>query len=166
MKIILIGFMGSGKSTISRLLGSKLQYPVLDTDDLVEKKAGLTTPEIFDKHGEPRYRELEIEVSKELKAIKNHVIATGGGVIINKIILDYLKMNNGTIVFLETTFNEIARRVSKHPRPRPLFKNSDQAKKLYDFRLPIYKEYADIIISTDNKDIETIVDEIIQTIKK
>ncbi len=166
MKIILTGFMGSGKSTISKLLGEKLNFEVLDTDDLVEKKAGLTTPKIFDLHGETRYRELEIEVAEKLKDVQNHVIATGGGVILNKVIIDYLKMNNGIVVFLKTTFNEIVKRVSNHPRPRPLFKNPNQAKKLYEFRLPIYEAYADFIVKTDNKDINAITDEIILKIKK
>lgn len=166
MKIILIGFMGSGKSTISRLLGEKLNFKALDTDDLVEKKSGMTTAEIFDKHGETRYRELEIDVSRELKNIQNHIIATGGGVILNSVIIDYLKMNNGIVIFLKTSFKEIVRRVSKHKRPRPLFKNSVQAEKLYEFRLPIYEEYSDFIIKTDNKEINAIADEIIFKIKQ
>ena len=166
MKIILIGFMGSGKSTISKLIGKELNFGVLDTDDLVEKKAGLTTPQIFDLHGETRYRELEIEVGKELKDIKNYVIATGGGIILNKVIIDYLKMNDGIVIFLQTSFPEIVKRVSSHQRPRPLFKDPKKAQLLYEFRLPIYKAYADFVIKTDHKKINDIAYEIITKLKK
>ena len=83
MNIILIGFMGSGKTAISQELGKKLNLPAIDMDDLIEEKAGMTTPEIFDKFGEKRFRELETEVAKELGEKSNIIIATGGGVILN-----------------------------------------------------------------------------------
>jgi len=163
MKIILIGFMGSGKSTIARLLGKRLNLPILDTDNLVEKKAGIITPEIFEKYGEMRYRELEIEVAKDLRGLTNGVIATGGGIILNKIILEYLQSNGGTVVFLRTQFNEVVKRVSNNSRTRPLFQNKDKARKLFDFRLPMYEFYANVIIDTDHRSIEDIVKKIIES---
>jgi len=162
MKIILIGFMGSGKTTIANNLGKKLNLPVVDTDDLIEEKSKMKTPDIFDKYGETRYREFEIEVARDIRDIENHIIATGGGVILNKIIIDYLKSNGGIVVFLETTFEEIHKRIRAHNRPRPLFQHVDEARKLYDFRLPLYRSYADEIVITDGKSVETVTDLIIK----
>ncbi len=164
MNIILIGFMGSGKSTVGLKLSQSLSYPFVDTDDLVEAKAGMKTPEIFESFGELKYREFEIHVAKDLRSTTNHIIATGGGVILNKIILDYMKEQLGITVFLRAPFVELARRVSQHDRPRPLFQDSDRAQELYAFRLPLYERYADRIIDTEGKNIETIAHEIIHSL--
>lgn len=161
MNIILIGFMGSGKSTVGLQLSQLMKYLFVDTDDLVETKAGMKTPKIFEKFGELKYREYEIQVAKEFRTASNHIISTGGGVILNKIILDYLKEQPGIVVFLRAPFDELARRVSLHDRPRPLFQDRARAKELYEFRLPLYERYADRIIDTEGKTIETIAHEII-----
>ena len=164
MNIILIGFMGSGKSTISQELGKRLGHAVIDMDDMIEQKAQMRTPEIFEKFGENRFRELETEVAMEVGNMRDIIVATGGGVIVNSINIDYLKQNGGKIIYLHTSFDEIKRRVQKHSRPRPLFKNTEEAKKLYLLRLSIYQNVSDIAITTDNKKISVIVDEIISQI--
>lgn len=164
MNIVLIGFMGSGKTTVAKRLGEKFGFQVLDTDDLVEKKAKMSTSEIFDRFGEHRYRELEVEVAKDLSKVSNRIIATGGGVILNKIILDYLVCRGGKIVFLETTFEEIVKRIKNHSRNRPLFKDLNIAAELFKFRQPIYRKYSDFIITTDLKDTDSVVTEILEKI--
>ena len=165
MKIVLIGFMGSGKTAISQELGKQLNLPTIDMDDLIEQKAGMTTPEIFDKFGEKRFRELETEVAKELGKKSNIIIATGGGVIVNGINVKYLRNNGGKIIYLQTTFDEITKRVQKHNRPRPLFASLDKAKKLFILRLEKYKNFSDFIVTTDNKNVSAISDEIINNIR-
>ncbi len=164
MKIILIGFMGSGKSSVATELAKIQKLSKVDTDDLVVEKAQMSTAEIFDQFGETRYREYEIEVARDIRGIQNHVIATGGGVILNKIILDYLREGGGAVVFLRTSFDEIVRRVTAHDRPRPLFTDRDAARKLYDFRLSLYESYADVIVDTDSKSIEEVAQEVLQKI--
>src|SRR6266699_1529187 len=134
MKIILIGFMCSGKTTIAPLLAKKLSLKVVETDDLVRQLSGKTIEEIFKEYGEMGYREFEIAVAKSLQHEDNAVISTGGGMGMNKIILDYMK-ENATTVFLETTFDTIVKRLDPK-MPRPLFQNTTQAKHLYDFRQP------------------------------
>ena len=162
MNIVLIGFMGSGKSTISQELGKRLGHAVIDMDDMIEQKAQMRTPEIFEKFGENRFRELETEVAMEVGSMREIIVATGGGVIVNLIIIEYLKQNCGKIIYLHTSFNEIKKRVKNHRRPRPLFTNPEKAHILYLSRLPIYKNVSDIVISTDNKEISIIVTEIIR----
>jgi len=162
MNIVLIGFMGSGKSTISQELGKRLGHAVIDMDDMIEQKAQMRTPEIFEKFGENRFRELETEVAMEVGSMREIIVATGGGVIVNSINIEYLKQNGGKIIYLHTSFNEIKKRVKNHRRPRPLFTNPEKAHILYLSRLPIYKNVSDIVISTDNKEISIIVTEIIR----
>lgn len=164
-KIILIGFMGAGKSTIGFLLAKKLKIDFIEMDDLVLKKSQRKNiSEIFKIDGEIKFREFEIEVAKELSNKKEGVVSTGGGVVMNKIILDYLKKEAGIVIFLKTSFFEIVSRL-KNIGDRPLFKNIEFAQKLFNFRQNLYLEYADFIVETDNKIPRLIVDEIIKLIE-
>ena len=162
--IILIGFMCSGKTTVAPIIAKKLSKEVVEMDDLVRKLAEKTTEEIFAQHGEVGYREFEIAVAKSLRDKINIVISTGGGVVMNKIIIDYLKNKDSKIIFLHTSFDVLQKRLD--PKiPRPLFKNINAAKKMYDLRLPLYNTYADIIIQADNKLPDEITEEIIKQTK-
>lgn len=159
MKIILIGFMGSGKTTVAKSLGEKLNLKVIEMDGLIIKKTGKSINQIFSEDGEMRFRELEIQMAKSLAEKNKCIISTGGGVVMNKIILDYLK-EKGKIIFLKTSFLEIKKRL-KNINDRPLFKNNKSAEKLFVFRQKLYEEYADLIISTNGKSVEKITYEII-----
>lgn len=159
MKIILIGFMGSGKTTTARQLAKELNCSLIEMDDLIVKKSGKTINQIFKEEGEIRFRELEIETAKSLSEKDNSVISTGGGIILNKIILDYLG-RNGKIIFLKTSFSEIEKRL-KNDTARPLLKDKKAAKKLFVFRQRLYEEYADLVVNTDGKSVEKITYEII-----
>ena len=159
MKIILIGFMGSGKSCVAHKLGEKLNLKVIEMDKEIERKAGKTIPEIFSQDGETAFRQMEIDYAKDLRTSNNVVISSGGGVVMNKIIIDYLKANGGTVIFLETSFAVVERRIGKDTNT-PLFQDKSKAKELYEFRQPLYKNYADKIINTDNKTIEDIANDI------
>jgi len=164
MKIILIGFMCSGKTTVSKLLGEKLKKEIIEMDNLIREMAKKTTDEIFHQEGETGYREYEIAVAKKIRNSNDAIISTGGGVVMNKIILDYLQPESTTI-FLETSFEILVKRL-ENTFPRPLFDNREQAKDLFEFRLPLYKRYADFIIQTDAKTPEKIADEIIELVHK
>jgi len=160
MNIVLIGFMGSGKTTISSQLAKKLQLNYLEMDDLVLKKSKRKDiNQIFAIDGELKFRELEITVSKQLIKSKNTVISTGGGVVMNKIIIDYLK-KSGLIIFLETSFAEIEKRLNSD-RSRPLFKNKNQSKELFKLRQPLYKVYSNLTIKTDGQTVNKIIKNII-----
>ena len=151
MNIVLIGFMGSGKSSVARHLSALLGHACLEMDDLVLEKTGSKDMhEVFAKGGELLVRETEIAIAKEYAAHSNLVISTGGGVVMNQIILDFFKKNGAKIVYLQTSFDEIARRL-ENDRARPLFQDMQSAKKLYDFRLPLYLNAADLIIDTEGR---------------
>ncbi len=159
MKITLIGFMGSGKSTIAKKLSEKLNLKLIEMDKMIEKKAGKTIKGIFAQEGEIAFRQMEIDFAKEYKNADNVVISAGGGVVMNKIILDYFKENNGKVIFLNTCFDEIVKRIG-HDSSRPLFQDIQKAKELFDFRQNLYKNYADITIETDQKEIFQLIKEI------
>jgi len=159
--IILIGFMGSGKTTIPQILNQKTQFKVIEMDDLILKASKRKNiNEIFAKDGELKFRELEIAVAKKLALKEKLIISTGGGVVMNKIILDYLKQK-GVVFFLQTNFITIKKRL-KNDQVRPLFKNKKMVFALYQFRQPLYQKYADFIINTDNKKPNQIAKEILK----
>jgi shikimate kinase len=97
--IALIGFMGTGKTAVGRLLAEKLNKKFLEQDSLIEQKAGKSIPEIFRQNGEISFRELEIAATKEIAREQNAVIACGGGVVLNKINIDRLK-ESSVVVYL------------------------------------------------------------------
>ena len=153
MNIVLIGFMGSGKSTVAQHLSQLLPFAALEMDDLVYQKTNTRTMhEVFAKGGELLLRETEIAIAKEYASKKNLIISTGGGAPLNKIILDYFKETGGKVIFLHAKFEQIIRRLEEDSS-RPLFKDLASAKKLYDFRLPLYLNYADEIIDVDSQSV-------------
>ncbi len=166
MKIALIGYMGSGKTTIGQALAKALTFNMIEMDWILQSHGCQNMSELFEKGGELLLRESEIEIAKDWRDIQNTVISTGGGVVLNKIIIDYLKDNNGKIIFLNTSFETLQKRIEQDKTPRPLFQNIEEARQLYDFRLPLYKRYADIEVLTDNKSIVDIVLEITDFLKK
>lgn len=164
MKIVLIGFMGAGKSSIASVLSQKLGLEFVEMDDLTLQKSGrISINEIFAKDGESAFRQLEITAAKTLSDSKNIIISAGGGVVQYKPIMDLLK-NNGRIIYLDTPFEVIEKRLAGDDT-RPLFKNKENARKLYDTRKKMYEEYSDATVSTGNKSIEQVAEEIIKVVK-
>jgi shikimate kinase len=165
MKIILIGFMGSGKSSVAKKLGHLLKLPILEMDELVFQKTNTKNMhEVFAKGGELLLRETEIAIAQEYASADNNVISTGAGVVLNKITLDYLKKGDGKIFFLNAPFQTIAVRLADDSI-RPLFKNSVEAKSLYHFRQPLYLKYADQVIEVGKKSVEEIAQEIANSLR-
>ena len=116
--IALVGFMGTGKTAVGKVLASKLGKVFIELDSLIEQKAGRSIPEIFWQDGEIVFRELEIEVAKEVSEGKNQVIACGGGIVLNKISIDRLKKDS-VIVYLTAAPRTILKRVSAGDNGRP-----------------------------------------------
>ena len=166
--IALIGFMGVGKTAVGEALAEKLDKKFIELDSLIEQKAGKTIPEIFRQDGEIAFRELEIEVTKEVAKDKNQVIACGGGVVLNKINIDRLR-NESTMVYLEASPQVILKRVSGGRTERPLLKASNKAltiQELLRFRKPFYERAADIKIDTSKLAIDSVVEQIINKLKR
>ena len=150
--IVLIGFMGSGKSSIARELSGALGYPMVDTDSLIVERAGKPIHDIFDQEGEEAFRELESTILRELEESlpAHHIIATGGGIIGRPTNRDILR-KIGFVVWLEVSAGEIIRR-TENSRDRPLLNNDDQTgtiERLLDERRELYRATAHQEIETD-----------------
>lgn len=164
--IVLIGFMGSGKTVVAKRIAGALEMRLLNTDDLIEKKEGAAINEIFSKKGESYFREIEREVIKGLSAKQGIVIDAGGGVVISEDNVKNLK-KNGIIFCLNTTPEEILKRTKKH-RHRPLLNVENPMAKIKDL-LEERKEYyerADYQVVTSGKNAAEVAEEIIAIYNK
>ena len=166
--IALIGFMGTGKTTIGRALAKKLNKTLVEMDSLIEQKARKPIADIFRDDGEIAFRQLEIEVTKEVAEYENRIIACGGGIVLNRINIDRLK-KNAVIILLTVSFDVIHKRVSADSSIRPLLNSKvDKAqtiKELMEFRQPFYERAADIQVDSSSLGIESTVDLIIDKFK-
>ena len=166
--VALIGFMGTGKTVVGKVLATKLGREFIELDAMIEKKAGKNIPEIFKQDGEIGFRELEIEVTKEVASRENVVIACGGGIVLNKINIDRLR-KECFIVYLTASPGVILKRTSDDENERPLLKVSDrvtQIKELLRFRRPFYERAADIKIDTSKLNIDAVAERIIEELKE
>jgi len=166
--IALIGFMGTGKTAVGQLLAETLDRKFIEMDWLIEKQAGRTIPEIFRDDGEIGFRELEIETSKTIAGEDHCVIACGGGIVLNKINIDRLKLG-GLIVYLTASPAAILKRTSSEAGTRPLLAVENPAqviRELTKARKPFYERAADITVNTSKLDINGVVREITRIIKE
>jgi shikimate kinase len=166
--IALIGFMGTGKTVVGRSLAARLGKKFFETDALIEKKAGKPIPEIFRQDGETGFREMEIEVTREITGKKNAVIACGGGIVLNTINIDRLRQEC-VIVRLTASPAVILKRTSSDKDGRPLLAVTDrrrQIEELLKFRRPYYERAADISVNTSRLGVESVVARIIENLKE
>ena len=146
VNFVLIGMPMSGKSYFSRLLAASYSKTVIDVDKLIEENSNQSIPNIFQKDGEKVFRLLETKNIKIVSKANNQAISVGGGAILNKINIAYLKQN-GIIIFLDVSLSMLK---TFNPRNRPLLKDKRNIEKLYNERYSLYKKYADIIIVKDS----------------
>lgn len=147
--IALIGFMGTGKTTVGRILAEKTGKEFLELDARIEAEAGMTITGIFEKEGETGFRRREMAVIEKLTGRKNAIIACGGGVVLNTINVERLK-EECRMVCLTASIDAILERTEKE-KTRPLLETGDRVsriKELLDKRESLYRQAAEIIIDT------------------
>ena len=161
--IVLVGAMGSGKTTIGRNLAKKLKVDFYDADHQIIDKTGVSIDHIFDVEGEEGFRKRESKVLKELCNKSNIVLATGGGAVIlgeNRSIIK----RAGTVIYLLSSVDQILRRTAKS-KTRPLLENSTNRRQtitnIIDSRDSLYREVATIIINTNGKKLNQVIKEIL-----
>ena len=157
--IILIGFMGSGKTTIGMKLAQKYQWTFLDTDQLVEKKENMKISTIFQNHGEAYFRDLETVCLKELdNGVEKQIISVGGGLPLRSENRELLK-KIGKVIYLKAKAETIYSRL-KYNTDRPLLQGENPEEKIRTMLLDrekFYLEAADIIVEVDNQSYEEVV---------
>ena len=149
VNLALIGFMGTGKSSVGRLVAEQLHFDYLDTDELIQSRTGRTITDIFDGEGEAVFRKLEQQLVMELAIRKRTVISTGGGLPTNPASLASLK-NHALVVCLWASPEKIWERV-RNQTHRPLLRSTDSQSKIRELlaaREPFYRQ-ADVLINTD-----------------
>jgi len=165
--IFLIGLMGSGKTTIGRILSKTLNKKFYDSDHVVEEKTGVKVPLIFEYEGEVGFRKREESVLKDLVCHKDIILATGGGVILSKNNCKLLA-DNGHVVYLKSNCEDLVARMAGD-QSRPLLQEGDLKKtleSLFEFRDPMYASISDYIIETAGKRAKEVSYEIESFIKK
>ena len=164
--IILVGPMGSGKTSIGRKLSVSLSLDFFDSDHEIIEKTGVSIDHIFDVEGEKGFRVRESEAIKNLCNMTNVIIATGGG----SVLLEEnrkLMMQAGLVVYLSSSVDQILRRTAKS-KSRPLLEKSNNRRKtitdIVQARDPLYKEVAKLVINTNGKKLNEVIDEIVKSL--
>ena len=163
VNLYLVGFMGTGKTTVGRAVAQKLGFAVLDSDHEIERQQGKTIPDLFAQDGEPAFRALERAFIESGHPAERTVVACGGGLVVQPGMLALLK-SKGVVVCLHASLETILARTARH-RNRPLLAVDDpeeRVRTLYAQREPIYKQ-AGTVILTDARPLHDIVAHVMRT---
>jgi len=161
--IVLVGFMGTGKTAVANVLARKSAMPLLDMDTMIEERTGKPITRIFAEEGEPAFRQIEHTLAAELATPSGSIISTGGGIVLNPDNIRLLS-EGGLVVCLQASVDEILRRV-QHDTTRPLLQTPDRRARIEALlvtRAPLYAAIP-FQIQTDGRTIEEIATEILAT---
>ncbi len=162
MNIVLIGYRGTGKSRVAKILAERLRWPLISTDAEIIKQTGLSVPEIIHQHGWDYFRDVESTICRDAGAMNKTIIDTGGGAILRQENVDALRQH-GRLFWLTAEVATIVERI-KHSKNRPsLTQHTDavaEVDEVLTARLPLYKAACDQIIPTDHRTLKDIADEI------
>lgn len=158
--IYLLGFMGSGKSSVGALLARELRWPFIDLDTTIEAGQGLTIREIFEQAGEPFFREIERAALTEASKTQPAVIALGGGTFVQTPNLELIRESGGTTVWLDCSLEELRQRC-EGMNNRPLFRDAASFEQLLAQRLPYYR-LAEYRVSTEGRTPREVVEQILR----
>jgi len=168
MNVVLVGPMGSGKTSVGRRLACVLKRDFFDSDFEIVARTGVAIDHIFDVEGEEGFRQREINMLSELCEIPNIVIATGGGIVIKPENRELLKRDS-FVVYLSSSVKQLVSRTARS-KSRPLLERSTNREKtireLVEKREPLYQEVADVVIDTTGKKLYAIINEIKKNIPK
>ncbi|MGX7197788.1 shikimate kinase [Enterococcus olivae] len=164
-QVVLIGFMGAGKTTIGKLLAQETGLQQYDFDEVLVNRIGMPIADFFDLHGEEAFREIETDVLKNSSAVEG-IISTGGGIVLKGRNREFLK-EMPLVVYLKANLEELIHRVvldKRNVRPLATSKSPDEIREVYLPRVPMYEESASCVIETTNRKPEEIVQEILNLV--
>lgn len=159
--IILVGFMGAGKSAVGKALSGKLSLNFYDSDEVIEARAGMAISDIFQSFGERYFREMEHKVIRDLLKQGPIIISTGGGAVMDRSLLD-LMLSCGIVIYLDASIDTLYERLEGSTDHRPMLHDNDlkdRISQLYIQRRPLYNR-AHYTINTNNKSIYEVAEEI------
>ena len=152
MNIVLIGMRGSGKTAVGKLLAKRLGKQFIEMDELIVRRLGQTVPEIVQRYGWQKFRDVEAEITREVAGVENVVNATGGGVVTREENIRELK-KKGKLVWLKADLDTLLRRIG-NDQSRPSLTGKSQREDMETVlaeRSPIYERAADFIVDTEGK---------------
>ncbi len=164
--LMLVGMMGSGKTTMGRTLARHLGKVFVDSDEEIIKRTGVTVPHIFDIEGESGFRLRETAVIRDLVGRDNMVLATGGGAVLaeeNRAMLQ----QNGIVIYLKANVHDLWQR-TRHDRNRPLLQISDPHAKLTELfqqRDPLYQQVSDIVVQSGKQSVHVLMQHLVDEIE-
>ncbi|MHA1731403.1 MAG: shikimate kinase [Promethearchaeota archaeon] len=163
--VSLVGFMGTGKTTLGAMVAERLGKLFVETDEIITRAAGKSIPSIFAEDGETRFRELEIQACKEAAGMRDAVVSCGGGVVLNFINLMYLR-ETSVVVCLDASPEVIYERImAEGKEKRPLLAKPNpmaEIKRILDFRAPLYERASEFHVDTDSLSPAEVVGKIIK----
>ena len=165
MNVYLIGYRGTGKSVLARILAKRMGWESADADQWIEDRAEVSIAQIFEKQGEATFRDMETEVVRDLAALDRTVVALGGGAVLRE--TNRAALRNGRVVWLQASADTIERRVSGDPttagrRPNLTLRGGrEEICRLLEFRQPLYAKAADHCVATDDRTPEQVADEVL-----
>ena len=171
MNVVLVGFRGSGKTSVGRVLAERLKREFVDCDEFIEKRTHLTIREIFERHGESHFRKLESEAITELAKLDGKVIATGGGAVLKYQNMQVFKRAGSRIYFLEIGPETASDRIQGDPttrQRRPALTAKDPETEIREqitLRAPYYLKAADVVISADARTAVQVAEEILKDLQ-
>lgn len=163
MNVVLIGYRGTGKSSVGKILATRLGHALLSTDEEVVRIAGQTIPEIVEQYGWEKFRDLESQVCQRLDGREGLVVDTGGGIILRPQNVAILK-HIGTVFWLTASVEAIAKRIggdTQRPSLTGVKSFVDEIQEVLRERLPKYQATADHVIETEGKSLRKVADEIL-----
>ena len=166
MNIFIVGPMGSGKSTVGKIISDELFLNFFDTDEEIENRTGASIDWIFDLEGEEGFRKRESGILEEMVQKNSVVLSTGGGIILSENNRELLS-SRGTVFYLATPISVQIERTAKD-KDRPLLKNGDPGqilKELHEKRKNLYESVSDYIVETEDKSSQEVASEIINLVK-
>jgi shikimate kinase len=163
--LILVGMMGSGKTTMGKALARQLGKVFVDSDEEIIRRTGVTVPHIFDVEGEAGFRQRETAVIRELVGRDNMVLATGGGAVLageNRAMLE----QSGIVIYLKASVHDLWQR-TRHDRNRPLLQTRDPHAKLTELfqqRDPLYQQISDIVVQSGKQSVNALMLQLVDKI--
>lgn len=160
MNIVLIGMRGSGKTTVGKILAQKLGRELIEMDELITRRAGLAIPEIVERYGWAKFRDIEEEITSEVAGRDNIINATGGGIVTIEKNIEKLK-KTGILVWLKAGVDTLVKRIGEDTERPPLVSGRTRREDIeitLAQRKPLYQKAADLVVDTESKTPEEVAD--------
>jgi shikimate kinase len=173
MSIVLIGYRGSGKTTLGRLLAEELGFSFVDLDQIITQQAGRSIKEIFESEGEPGFRQRESETLRQALAKANHVISLGGGAVLAEHNRQAIQQSGHAVVYLRASAEELHRRINADPSTaaqRPsltkLGGSLEEVRTLLQQREPIYQQVKTMELDAEPNDIRALLGQLVERLSR